>query len=176
MFRGAGAQEISLALSAIQRFTSGSRNKTTLRRSRSEQRQKNRRVCLRTPHIGHRTGLHDTGFRNRGRNKSLSCNVDRTAVFRGRHARMQAEKAAQRRLVGKAGAPRHGLYVEPRVPEQGLDLDNDVVGNHLMGGLFVNNTRRKSVITGTGTNSNMRMTTSFILKTLEKTFLWMKLA
>ena len=44
------------------------------------------------------------------------------------------------------------------------------------GGLFVNNTRRKSVITGTGTNSNMRMTTSFILKTLEKTFLWMKLA
>ena len=42
--------------------------------------------------------------------------------------------------------------------------------------LFVNNTRRKSVITGTGTNSNMRMTTSFILKTLEKTFLWMKLA
>ena len=50
---------------------------------------------------------------------------------------MQAEKAAQRRLVGKAGAPRHGLYVEPRVPEQGLDLDNDVVGNHLMGGLAV---------------------------------------
>ena len=32
------------------------------------------------------------------------------------------------------------------------------------------------VITGTGTSSNMRMTTSFILKTLEKTFLWMKLA
>jgi hypothetical protein len=27
-----------------------------------------------------------------------------------------------------------------------------------------------------GSNSNMRMTTSFILKTLEKTFLWMKLA
>ena len=44
------------------------------------------------------------------------------------------------------------------------------------GGLFVNNTRRKSVITGTGISSNMRMTTSFILKTLEKTFLWMKLA
>ena len=50
---------------------------------------------------------------------------------------MQAEKAAQRRLVGEAGAPRHGLYVEPRVPEQGLDLDNDIVGNHLMGGLAV---------------------------------------
>ncbi len=44
------------------------------------------------------------------------------------------------------------------------------------GRLFVNNTRRKSVITGTGISSNMRMTTSFILKTLEKTFLWMKLA
>ena len=29
------------------------------------------------------------------------------------------------------------------------------------GRLFVNNTRRKSVITGTGTSSNMRMTTSF---------------
>ena len=29
---------------------------------------------------------------------------------------------------------------------------------------------------GTGISSNMRMTTSFILKILEKTFLWMKLA
>ena len=33
------------------------------------------------------------------------------------------------------------------------------------GKVFVNNTRRKSVITGTGTSSNMRMTTSFILQT-----------
>lgn len=63
--------------------------------------------------------------------------MDHAAVLRGRHARFQAEKAAQRRLVGEAGPSCHGLYVEPRVPEQGFDLDNDVVRNHFMGGLAV---------------------------------------
>ena len=57
--------------------------------------------------------------------------MDRSPVFRGRHLRMQAEKAAQRRLVGEPCFPGHILYVEGCVPEQFLYFKDDMICDHL---------------------------------------------